>query len=145
MESIKLETIGVKPIRVCVDCKVECFSEELLPMWFVKDKGSKHGYRNLCICCVVKRNEKHPKQKDWKTDHQTKKRYGVDVETYKQRMASRTSCEICGSKKELCYDHDHETMEFRGVLCRGCNRALGQLGDSLKGIMRAVNYLRGTH
>jgi len=137
-----LETLGVKPIRICVDCKVECFCDELLPMWFVKNKGSKHGYRNLCIPCAVRRNEKHPKQKDWKTNHQTNKRYGVDALTYKERMASQKSCEICDSTKELCYDHDHVTMKFRGVLCRQCNRALGQLGDSLDRILKVVDYLK---
>lgn len=137
-----MEILGEKPIRECKQCGSQCFSEELLPLRFVKNSGSKHGYRNLCLCCKVKENNKHTKSKDWKTDHQTKKRYGIDLETYKQRMASKTSCEICGSKKELCYDHNHNTMEFRGVLCRKCNRALGQLGDSLESIMKAVDYLK---
>ncbi len=140
-----METVGEKPIRVCMDCHVECFCYELLPMWFVKDKGSKHGYRNLCIPCAVKRNDKHPKQRDWKTDHQTKKRYGIDAETYKQRMSTSSSCEVCGSTKELCYDHDHKTMEFRGILCSACNRSIGQLGDSLEGLLKAVDYLKRKH
>lgn len=131
----------MKPIRKCKDCKVECFVSSLLPAWFVADKGSKHGYRNLCIPCAIKRNNKHPKQKDWKTDHQTKKRYGVDVDTYNARMAAQTSCEICGKTEDLCYDHCHDTMQFRGVLCRGCNRSLGQLGDNLEGILKVVKYL----
>jgi hypothetical protein len=136
-----LETVGKKPTRKCVDCNLTV--NNLGDMgYFVKDKGSKYGRRNLCINCAVKRNNLEPKQKDWKTDHQTKKRYGVDVETYKQRMATQSSCEICGSEKELCYDHDHTTMEFRGVLCRKCNRSIGQLGDSLDGLLKAVNYLR---
>lgn len=136
-----METTGAKPIRVCKDCGVECFLSNLLPVWFVADKGSKHGYRNLCVSCAVKRNNKHPKQKDWKTDHQTKKRYGIDAETYKQRMQSSDKCEICESTKELCYDHDHNTMEFRGVLCRSCNRAIGQLGDTLESLNKVVSYL----
>lgn len=131
----------MKPIRICKDCGTQCFSKELLPMWFVASKVSKYGYRNLCIACAVKRNNAHPKQKDWKTDHQTKKRYGIDATTYKKRMESQNSCEICGDTKELCYDHDHNTMKFRGVLCRKCNRSLGQLGDSLDGIMKVVAYL----
>lgn len=142
MANIKQETRGVIPIRKCKHCGIECLLLELLPKWFVADKGSKHGYRNECIPCRTAKNNSHPKQKEWKTDHQTKKRYGVDVETYKQRMNSSNTCEICGSTKELCYDHDHTTMEFRGVLCRGCNRSLGQLGDSLKGIMKVVDYLK---
>ena len=133
--------LGNTPIRKCKDCRTECFVPALLPKWFVSDAGSKHGYRNLCIPCAVKRNDKHPKQKDWKTDHQTKKRYGIDAETYKQRMQSSDKCQICSSTKELCYDHDHDTMAFRGVLCRGCNRSIGQLGDSLESILKVVKYL----
>ena len=140
-----METTGKKPIRKCKDCGVDCFVPDLLPLWFVSDKGSKHGYRNLCMPCAVKRNNKNPKQKDWKTDHQTKKRYGIDAETYKQRMQSSDKCEICSSTKELCYDHDHKTMEFRGVLCRACNRSLGQLGDNLEGIKKVVDYLERKH
>lgn len=137
-----METVGKKPIRQCKKCNVACLCEDLLPLWFVSDSGSKYGYRNLCIPCKVKENNTNPKTTDWKTDHQTKKRYGIDVETYKQRMATQSSCEICGSVKGLCYDHDHTTMEFRGVLCRKCNRSIGQLGDSLDGLLKAVNYLR---
>jgi len=133
-----LEQLGEIPTRVCTDCKIKSHKLSL----FVSDKGSKYGKRNLCVYCAIIRNNKQPKQKDWKTNHQTKKRYGVDVETYKQRMSSSDSCEICSSTKELCYDHDHDTMKFRGVLCRSCNRSLGQLGDNLKGIMKVVNYLK---
>lgn len=47
-------------------------------------------------------------------------------------------CEICGrtieestkweskfTPKHLCTDHDHNTGEFRGLLCSTCNRQLG--------------------
>jgi len=80
--------------------------------------------------------------KDWKTDHQTKKRYGVDADTYKRLMATSSCCEICGKIEELCYDHCHDTMKFRGVLCRGCNRSLGQLGDNIEAIQKVLDYLQ---
>jgi len=57
-------------------------------------------------------------------------------------VKSSACCEICSSTEELCYDHDHDTMEFRGVLCRGCNRSLGQLGDNLESINKVVKYLK---
>ena len=129
--------LGETPTRKCTKCGLESFDLSK----FTKDKGSKYGCRNLCIACSVKINSAHPKQKHWKTDHQTKKRYGVDVDTYNARMAAQTSCEICGKTEELCYDHCHSTMQFRGVLCRGCNRSLGQLGDSLESILKVVKYL----
>ena len=129
--------LGETPTRKCIDCGLE--STDLIK--FTKSKVSKYGRRNLCISCSVKRTEAHPRTKRWKTDHQTKKRYGVDVDTYNAKMAAQTSCEICGKTEELCYDHCHSTMKFRGVLCRGCNRSLGQLGDSLESILKVVKYL----
>lgn len=137
-----MEQLGNTPIRTCKSCGWEAYSEQILPLSFVASKGSKYGYRNLCQLCKIKENKANPKQKDWKTNHQTQKRYGVDVETYKQRMQSSDSCEICGTKDQLCYDHDHDTMEFRGVLCRSCNRSIGQLGDTLAGVLKVVDYLR---
>lgn len=126
------------PTRKCVDCS---FESDLLSK-FVKSSDSKYGRRNLCISCSVKRSEKNPKNKDWKTDHQTKKRYGVDAETYKRLMATSSCCQVCGKTEELCYDHCHDTMKFRGVLCRGCNRSIGQLGDTVEGLERALAYLK---
>jgi hypothetical protein len=132
-----LATTGETPIRKCIDCGLE--STDLTK--FTKSNQSKYGRRNLCISCSVKRNNAQAGTKRWKTDHQTKKRYGVDVDTYNARMAAQTSCEICGKTEELCYDHCHDTMKFRGVLCRGCNRSLGQLGDNLEDILKVVKYL----
>jgi len=132
-----MENHGDIPTRKCTVCGF-C-STELTK--FVKAKGSKYGFRNRCISCEQKRKDSNPKMKDWKTDHQTKKRYGVDAVTYKQRMSTSNCCEICGKTEELCYDHCHDTMEFRGVLCRGCNRSLGQLGDNVDGIKKVLKYL----
>ena len=42
-------------------------------------------------------------------------------------------------------DHCHDTGIVRGLLCNGCNTAIGQLGDTPEGVMRAVNYLERTN
>tara|TARA_Y100000004_G_scaffold28565_1_gene29331 strand:- start:105 stop:437 length:333 start_codon:yes stop_codon:yes gene_type:complete len=38
-------------------------------------------------------------------------------------------------------DHDHESGQFRGWLCKQCNTGLGNLGDDLESLLRAVQYL----
>lgn len=38
-------------------------------------------------------------------------------------------------------DHNHATGEFRGVLCRQCNRALGMFKDSPITLRHALEYL----
>ena len=35
--------------------------------------------------------------------------------------ATYTECQHCGSDKNLCVDHDHDTGELRGILCQKCN------------------------
>lgn len=54
-------------------------------------------------------------------------------------------CLICGKSfiepSEACIDHDHETDEIRGLLCRKCNAGLGLFNDDHKIIMKAMEYL----
>ena len=50
-------------------------------------------------------------------------------------------CEICNKEKDLFPDHSHITKKHRGWLCRGCNTAIGQLGDTIKGLKKAIQYL----
>ena len=50
-------------------------------------------------------------------------------------------CGICGSEDHLVIDHCHETGQIRGVLCNTCNRAIGQLGDTINRLKAAIKYL----
>ena len=50
-------------------------------------------------------------------------------------------CAICGTMDDLVYDHCHATGDWRGVLCRPHNAAIGQLGDTVSGVQRAIKYL----
>lgn len=38
-------------------------------------------------------------------------------------------------------DHDHETGEVRGLLCDGCNKGIGTLGEDPDILRRAADYL----
>ena len=51
-------------------------------------------------------------------------------------------CEICRIRPADRYDHNHETNEFRGWLCNGCNSGLGQFGDNPEVLKRAYFYLK---
>ena len=50
-------------------------------------------------------------------------------------------CNCCHKKKKLQLDHLHGTAIFRGWLCRNCNTAMGNLGDTLEGMLQAAIYL----
>ena len=99
----------------------------------------------LCSRC---KQEKHFNKgqrycKDCSKEWKYLERYNITLEEYNKQMNTSNTCKLCGSNKGLCYDHDHTTMKFRGVLCMKCNSALGKLGDNEEGLIKALKYLRG--
>ncbi|WP_433111328.1 endonuclease VII domain-containing protein [Micromonospora sp. CA-246542] len=42
----------------------------------------------------------------------------------------------------LVVDHCHSTNAIRGLLCNGCNSALGHFRDNVEALRRAMDYLR---
>ena len=54
----------------------------------------------------------------------------------------RGLCGICNkSMVRPLLDHNHESMEVRGLLCSKCNIGLGQFDDSPKLVSAALQYL----
>ena len=49
--------------------------------------------------------------------------------------------EISEELKNMVVDHDHETDEVRGLLCRWCNVGLGHFQDEPQLLQNAVSYL----
>ena len=48
-------------------------------------------------------------------------------------------CEtVCG---DMCMDHNHETLQFRGILGHRCNKVLGLVHDDSKILERLKRYL----
>jgi hypothetical protein len=47
----------------------------------------------------------------------------------------------CKREEPLACDHDHQTGNFRGWLCKNCNTGLGLLGDDAPGLRRMLAYL----
>ena len=133
-------------LRTCIDCNLTAKTEEELNL-FVKCKRHNHNRRNLCYKCENKReniwrakNGESILRKRQK--HYAEKVYGTTYEKYQKRMSSSDKCQVCGSRDSLCYDHDHNTMRFRGVLCNKCNRSIGQLGDTVESIQKVLFYLK---
>lgn len=69
-------------------------------------------------------------------------RYGISsCDFTRMRISQMDRCAICGVDEKLNIDHCHETGTVRGLLCGGCNRGLGQFGDSLERMRSAVSYM----
>ena len=134
-----------EPLRTCIKCGLEAHTKDELKI-FVREAECLHGRRPLCYPCNRKRSAKWQEEnlekcRITKIAYHANKVYKITYEEYIKRMATSDCCEICGSKEKLSYDHDHDTMEFRGVLCNKCNRSIGQLGDTLESIQKVVAYL----
>lgn len=77
-----------------------------------------------------------------------KRRYGITTEQYDKLLKDQNGlCKLCGnpsgfknSNKRLFVDHNHKTGKVRGLLCNGCNIALGKL-DLDNWLTNALDYL----
>lgn len=50
-------------------------------------------------------------------------------------------CEVCGDSKRTHLDHSHITNKVRGVLCHGCNIAIGMVKENTETLAKLINYL----
>ena len=74
-------------------------------------------------------------------------KYGITAEQRDAALeAQGKKCASCKSPdpgvRGWHVDHDHGTGKFRGILCRGCNHALGNVSDSLERLQQLIEYLK---
>lgn len=74
-----------------------------------------------------------------------KRDFGMTVADYQEMLGQQGGgCAICTKKPtgyRLHVDHDHETGDVRGLLCRECNGGIGMFKDSGDLLGRALAYL----
>jgi hypothetical protein len=75
-----------------------------------------------------------------------RRKFGWTPKQYDEMLESQSGvCAGCGrppaGEKRLAVDHDHKTDEIRGLLCDGCNIALGGVEDNPQTLLRLIQYL----
>jgi len=80
-------------------------------------------------------------------------RYGITAQQYEAMLIAQGGvCAVCGqecSRGHLSVDHDHACCSgpkscggcVRGLLCRACNRGLGNFEDNHETLVAAARYL----
>jgi hypothetical protein len=106
-----------------------------------------HGLCKSCYCAWRRKSDPNRDARERQRDRAAW--YGLTLEQFEQiKSAQGGCCAICekrlGRRGTYHIDHCHRTNRVRGILCSGCNRAIGMLGDTAAGVMRAVSYLRMT-
>jgi len=87
-----------------------------------------------------------PCNREYHHGYRLKTVFGIDADEY-HRLSSITGhrCAIClgrPTSKRLAVDHNHNTGEIRGLLCKRCNHGLlGAARDSIEMLERAICYL----
>lgn len=118
--------------------------------------------RGLCKSCYNKQilhanpewmAKKHAANREWAKNNPLKVRlchiknqYGLSPERHKKLYDSQGGCcAVCNKPQAysyICVDHNHETGEVRGLLCRNYNAALGNFHDSIDLLDKAIAYLK---
>lgn len=76
-----------------------------------------------------------------------RKNFGISHQQYLDLEEEQGGvCYICQGRDDfsdhLAVDHCHTNGHVRGLLCRNCNRALGQFQDNVDYLERAIVYLK---
>lgn len=127
---------------------------------FYPHGSTARGRQYWCMaCCQEVRAERARQPPDsmsirkWKLQAN----YGISLAEYDALYRKQSGCcAICGIRKEpwqpgggvkgryrfLVVDHDHSTGRVRGLLCFGCNLAIGHFRDDPTLMLAAAAYMR---
>ncbi|MGA4726280.1 endonuclease VII domain-containing protein [Micromonospora taraxaci] len=144
--------------RWCLGCKLEHPESA-----FVGERGQKV---NRCAMCRAKLRARPRPVHDPAATRRAylRQKYGITVEEYDAlREAQSHQCAICGTHEDdiqvprvgrprkdgtpaaeaakLVVDHCHASGRVRGLLCNGCNSAIGHFRDSTEVMRAAIRYL----
>jgi hypothetical protein len=99
-------------------------------------------------------DRKRANERDWYSRNKKvkqridrKSKYGPTANEHieTQLRLQENRCPICdeplGTGCDVHLDHDHETNQLRGMLCKQCNRALGLFYENTVTLQRAIVYL----
>lgn len=143
-----------------VDGQKQCFScKEWKPLdEFSPSQRNSSGRATYCRPCQSKVAQRSVRRRSpEQIEHYRAKRrartlaagYGLTVEEFDRLFAAQGGKCICGATepggkhRRFHVDHDHATGRVRGILCHGCNTALGLVGESPDRLEMLARYLRG--
>ncbi len=120
---------------------------------FYNSAGAHDGKGTRCKPCDKDARRKHYEEnydRDKARWRAIKNAHGLTEEQWMSMYNEQNgTCAICDRSQEdrgyadrcLSVDHDHESGVVRGLLCNGCNRALGFFEDKPELLRAAAKYL----
>ncbi len=132
----------------------ECRQEKSLDSFFGRNSNKQRVCRDCARQVQAKWRERNPERSRFLTkSNQLKRAYGITVEQLEELNVKQNGlCAICqkpetkkrkdGTLWSLHVDHSHSTGKVRGLLCSGCNTAIGLLCENLDTINAAYEYIK---
>ena len=84
-------------------------------------------------------------------DTKLRQAYGVGIHYFEAKLAEQggkcAGSKDCvkavwrGKEVSMALDHNHDTLQPRGVLCANCNRAIGLVNESPETLRNLADYL----
>jgi len=139
-----IQTTGTK---VCTTCKVE---KNINEFYLRGGNYSPNSRKSKCKECDKKRvAETYWKDPSVYQNNHLKRNYGITLNEYNQMLVEQGHrCKTCGTTEpggkhgKFMVDHSHNTGEIRGLLCKSCNIALGEVGDNINTLQKMIEYLQ---
>lgn len=141
MQRLKRPNTPKSDTKKCPKCDlIKSVSE------FTKNKHQTDGLYPYCRECKYTYAKDDYKINGW--SKHLRATYGITVEEYNSLLEEQNGvCAICEDtyKHALCVDHDHKTGEIRGLLCKPCNLAIGNMKDDPDRLRNAARYLEAMY
>jgi hypothetical protein len=140
----KTQSEAIKSPPCCPKC-----GENDLAKFYVDKKGGRSN--KVCRECHKKDCKERWHTRSWLDRWASRNyKYGVTKEFLLDLYEKQQGvCKICEDKPKtqrgLHVDHCHKTGVVRGLLCHGCNVAIGSMKEDPEILSKAIEYLRSHH
>jgi hypothetical protein len=135
-------TTYIRNYHKCPDCNTVTYFDDS-DVFTGKQTSIRNSTKFLCDRCSTMRSKNKHYKRNYKLSYQ---------EVHTMLMQQGFKCKCCSKEIDMptdaadrseaaLVDHCHDTGKVRGIICGRCNTGIGQLGDNLEGVMKAVRYL----
>ena len=130
-----------------------CSKMKPIEEYYVRDKKTLRRHSECKECTKIRVNKRRYENPMGWREPWLRRTYNIGQADYDQMLVEQKyCCAICGTSdpkngrsrskaKYFDIDHDHKTGKVRGLLCKSCNTAIGQMQESPAILRKAIAYL----
>jgi len=133
-------------------CSV-CKKEFLLGDFYTYQKNGRTAYQARCKKCANEYNngryhkqtsEQRKRRKELAHRSHLSRKYNLTTDEFSTMIVKQNNkCKICECDMERPeVDHNHDTGEVRGLLCKPCNLSLGLLKENTQTLNSMISYIK---